>query len=99
MSAPSATTHTPGAQACDEVARPALVRAALRRFGHRHRVPIMVAGSLVTAAVLALVLEGHRHEFATALSGTAIWVLAAAALLQLVAVIVRTEAWHLCIRA
>jgi uncharacterized membrane protein YbhN (UPF0104 family) len=71
----------------------------LRRFARRQRVPILATGSLVSAALLALVLAGKRHDFATALASTAGWLLALTALLQLIALIVRTEAWHLCIRA
>ncbi|MFL5820580.1 MAG: hypothetical protein ACJ76S_07855 [Solirubrobacteraceae bacterium] len=56
-------------------------------------------GSLATAAVLALALEGRRHEFAAALAGAAAWVLAATALLQVVALLARSEAWHLSIEA
>jgi uncharacterized membrane protein YbhN (UPF0104 family) len=79
--------------------RAASVAAALRRFGRRHRVLITVAGSLVTAAALVFALEGRRHEFATALSSAAPWVLGVTALLQIVALLARTEAWHLTIEA
>jgi uncharacterized membrane protein YbhN (UPF0104 family) len=72
---------------------------ALRTFGRRHRVLITVVGSLVTAGVLALLLSGRRHEFTTALSGPAAWVLAVTALLQIVALLSRSEAWHLTIQA
>jgi uncharacterized membrane protein YbhN (UPF0104 family) len=58
-----------------------------------------VAGSLATAAVLVLLLAGRRDEFAHALSRTALWALAAAVLLQIVALLARTEAWHLTIQA
>lgn len=71
--------------------------AALRRFGRRHRVPVAVVGSLATVAVLAYVLAGQRHAFATALGQASIWVLGATVLLQVVALLARTEAWHLTI--
>jgi uncharacterized membrane protein YbhN (UPF0104 family) len=70
-----------------------------RDFGRRHRVPITVAGSLATAAVLAFVLAGRRHQFAAAVSGTPARVLAVTVLLQIVALVARSEAWHLSIRA
>ena len=54
-------------------------------------------GSLGTAGLLAFVLAGRRDEFAAALSGAAVWVLALAALLQIVALLARSEAWHLTI--
>jgi uncharacterized membrane protein YbhN (UPF0104 family) len=72
---------------------------ALRTFGRRHRAPIMVLGSLGAAAILVRVLAGRRDEFQAALTGTALWVLAVAAALQLLALLVRSEAWHLCIGA
>jgi len=58
-----------------------------------------VLGSLVTAAILAFLLAGRRDEFVAALSRTAPWVLAATALLQVVALIARSEAWHVSIEA
>jgi uncharacterized membrane protein YbhN (UPF0104 family) len=58
-----------------------------------------VVGSLATAAVLLFVLAGRRHEFAAALSAAAAWVLAVTALLQIVALVARSEAWHLTIDA
>jgi uncharacterized membrane protein YbhN (UPF0104 family) len=79
--------------------RLAEVTAGLRRFGRRHRVPITVVGSLATAAVLVLLLAGRRDEFEAALSDAAAWVLAVTALLQIVALVARSEAWHLTIEA
>ena len=65
----------------------------------RQRTAITIAGSLLTAAVLVFVLAGRRDEFETALSGVAVWVLAATVLLQAVALVSRSEAWHLSIEA
>jgi uncharacterized membrane protein YbhN (UPF0104 family) len=74
--------------------------AGLRDFGRRRRAPIAVVGSLATAALLAFLLAGQRREFAAALSsGAAAWVLAVTVLLQVVALLARSEAWHLCIQA
>lgn len=73
--------------------------AGLPDYVGRHRAPIIVVGSLATAAVLAFVLAGRWHEFAAALSRAAAWVLAATVLLQLVALLARSEAWHVCIGA
>ena len=71
----------------------------VRAFGRRRRVPITVLGSLATAAILAYVLAGRRDEFAEALSSASIWVLLVTTLLQIVALVSRTEAWHLTIEA
>jgi uncharacterized membrane protein YbhN (UPF0104 family) len=71
----------------------------LRDFGRAHRAPITVLGSLATAAVLALALAGRGHEFTAALTSAAAWVLAVTALLQVFALLARSEAWHLCIEA
>src|SRR3954470_7909157 len=71
----------------------------LRSFGRRRRAWIMVLGSLTVAFVIAHLLAGRRDEFQTALSGTALWLLGIAALLQLVALLSRSEAWHLSVSA
>ena len=68
-------------------------------FARRHRVLIMVLGSVGAAAIIARLLVGHRDEFRAAITGTALWLLALAAVLQLVALLARTEAWRVCIRA
>src|SRR4051812_38363528 len=68
-----------------------------RRFGDRHRKSITIVGAIVAAAVLVAILWGHRDEFSTALSSASIALLAAAAALQLVALLARSEAWHICI--
>jgi uncharacterized membrane protein YbhN (UPF0104 family) len=73
--------------------------ARLRDFGRRRRTLITVLGSLATAAILAFLLAGRRHEFADALSSAAWWVLAVTVLLQIVALLARSEAWHLSIGA
>lgn len=83
----------------EEAGRVAAAVAWLRAFGRRRRVPLTIVGSLTTVAVLAFVLAGRRHEFGAALSGTAAWVLAVTMLLQIVALVSRSEAWHLSIEA
>lgn len=61
--------------------------------------PITVVGALGTVALLCWVLAGRRQEFAHALSAVALWVLLLTTLLQIVALLSRSEAWHLTIRA
>jgi uncharacterized membrane protein YbhN (UPF0104 family) len=79
--------------------RLAELTAGLRDFGRRRRVPIAVVGSLATAAVLAVLLAGRRHEFTAAISDATAWVLSVTVLLQIVALLARSEAWHLTIQA
>jgi len=73
--------------------------ADLRAFGRRHRAPIAIVASLATAAVLALALAGRRDEFVAAISEAEVWLLAVTALLQVLALLARSEAWHLTIEA
>jgi hypothetical protein len=73
--------------------------AGLRGFAGRHRTAIAVAGSLASAAALAFVLAGRRDEFEEALSSASLWVLGVSVLLQIVALVSRSEAWHLTIEA
>jgi uncharacterized membrane protein YbhN (UPF0104 family) len=68
-------------------------------FGRRRRTALTVVGSLVTAAILVLLLAGRRDEFTAALSSAAVWVIAVTTLLQIVALVARSEAWHLTIEA
>jgi uncharacterized membrane protein YbhN (UPF0104 family) len=75
------------------------VAAGLRGFGRRHRALITVVGSLATAAALALVLADRGDEFVAALSDAELWLLGVTALLQIVALLARSEAWHLTIEA
>jgi len=84
----------------DGAGRLARMPAGFRDFARRRRTPIAIVGSLATAALLAFLLAGHRQEFAAALSsGAAAWVLAVTVLLQVVALLMRSEAWHVCIQA
>jgi uncharacterized membrane protein YbhN (UPF0104 family) len=73
--------------------------ARVREFGRRRRTLVAVVGSLLTAALLVLVLAGRRDEFAAAISDASAWVLAVTVLLQIVALLARSEAWHLTIQA
>ena len=68
-------------------------------FARRHRVLLTVLGSLATAALLVWLLAGQRDEFEAALSSAPVWVLVLTALLQVVALVSRSEAWHLTITA
>jgi uncharacterized membrane protein YbhN (UPF0104 family) len=74
-------------------------RDTLRAFSRRHPVLITVAGSVGSVAILAALLAGRRDEFAAALSRATLWVVAVTVLLQIVALLARSEAWHLTIGA
>jgi uncharacterized membrane protein YbhN (UPF0104 family) len=63
------------------------------------RAVLTVAGSVGTAALLAYLLSGRREEFTSAFTSAAVPVLVAAAALQIVALVARSEAWHLTIQA
>ena len=73
--------------------------ARARAAARRHRGWTTVVGSLAVAAVLVWLLAGRRQEFADALARAGLLVLAATALLQIVALVARSEAWHLTIGA
>ncbi len=70
-----------------------------RRLARRRRALLTVVVSVAVAAALVLLLSGRRHEFADALSSAPLWVLAVTALLQIMALVSRSEAWHLTIGA
>jgi uncharacterized membrane protein YbhN (UPF0104 family) len=71
----------------------------LRAFVRRRRTLLTIVGSLLTAAILVVLLAGRRDEFGEALSSAPVWVLGVTALLQIVALVSRSEAWHLTIEA
>jgi uncharacterized membrane protein YbhN (UPF0104 family) len=80
------------------VARDRLI-PRLRAFVRRRRTLLTIVGSLLTAAILVVLLAGRRDEFGEALSSAPAWVLGVTALLQIVALVSRSEAWHLTIEA
>jgi uncharacterized membrane protein YbhN (UPF0104 family) len=69
------------------------------RAFNRRRALITIVGSLAGAAVIVFLLAGRRDQFVEALRGTAGWVIVATALLQIVALVARSEAWHVSIEA
>ena len=75
------------------------VIAGLQRFARRHRVAVAIAGALASVLLLGLLLAARREGLASALSGAPWWTLTLAAALQVVALLARTEAWHLTIQA
>jgi uncharacterized membrane protein YbhN (UPF0104 family) len=75
------------------------VIAGLQRFARRHRLLVGVVGALASAALLGALLAARRGELAKALTSAPWWTLTLAALLQVVALLARTEAWHTTIAA
>ena len=73
--------------------------SALRGFGRRHRILVAVAGVGLTTGLLVYALNGRRHEFATAVSAAPWWVLIVTVLLHVMALLARSEAWHVTIEA
>jgi uncharacterized membrane protein YbhN (UPF0104 family) len=69
------------------------------RGTNRRGALITIVGSLAAAAVIVFLLAGKRDQFVEALRGTAGWVIAVTALLQIVALVGRSEAWHVSIEA
>jgi uncharacterized membrane protein YbhN (UPF0104 family) len=65
----------------------------------RRRIAISVGGALVVGALLAYVLAGRGAQFSAALRTAPITLLALSVLLQIGALLARTEAWTICVRA
>jgi uncharacterized membrane protein YbhN (UPF0104 family) len=60
---------------------------------------LAVAATLAACAALAAALAAHSHDFTAALRSAPLGVLGVVAVLQLVALLSRTEAWYVCVRA
>jgi uncharacterized membrane protein YbhN (UPF0104 family) len=58
-----------------------------------------VTGALAAVGVLTVLLAGQSAQFGAALGAAPLWVLGLAAGLQLVALVARSEAWHVCVDA
>jgi uncharacterized membrane protein YbhN (UPF0104 family) len=65
----------------------------------RRRVVLSIVGALAVTGVLAFVLVGRGGEFTRALHSAPASLLLLAALLQIVALLARSEAWNVCVRA
>jgi uncharacterized membrane protein YbhN (UPF0104 family) len=65
----------------------------------RRSIALTFAGALVVAGALVWALAGKRDEFAQALDAAPIWLLLLAAVLQIVALVSRSEAWHASVGA
>lgn len=65
----------------------------------RRRVALSVLGALAVTAALGFVLAGRRAQFTAALGAAPVSLLTLAALLQVTALLARSEAWHVCVGA
>jgi uncharacterized membrane protein YbhN (UPF0104 family) len=65
----------------------------------RRRGVLSLLGFLIVTGILVAELAGRRHQFTSALHAAPFWLLAIAALLAVVALLARTEAWYLCVGA
>jgi uncharacterized membrane protein YbhN (UPF0104 family) len=64
-----------------------------------HPVAVTIIGSIVVAVALAAGLWGKRHDFVAAFSSASAAVLAGSVVLQLAWLVLRSEAWHVCVDA
>jgi uncharacterized membrane protein YbhN (UPF0104 family) len=60
---------------------------------------LSILGTVVVAVVIAGVLAGRRGQFTAALNTAPIWILLLTIVLQIVALLSRTEAWFVCVKA
>jgi uncharacterized membrane protein YbhN (UPF0104 family) len=65
----------------------------------RRRFVVSVFGALAVTAVLGFVLARRRGQFTAALHTAPVSLLALAAALQILALLARSEAWNVCVRA
>jgi Lysylphosphatidylglycerol synthase TM region len=75
------------------------VAGDLRLSTFRRRIALSVLGALVVSAALAFVLAGQAGKFSLALRTAPTSLLVIAVLLQIFALLARSEAWNICVRA
>jgi hypothetical protein len=75
------------------------VLTAARRMCRRHRSTVTVSVSVAATLVLAFLLVRRGDELETGVTGAPLAIIAAAVSLQLLALVSRSEAWHVCVRA
>jgi uncharacterized membrane protein YbhN (UPF0104 family) len=65
----------------------------------RHPTAVTVVGSLVVAAALVVGLWNKREDFVEAFTSASLAVLGASVALQVIWLVARSEAWHVCVGA
>jgi uncharacterized membrane protein YbhN (UPF0104 family) len=71
----------------------------LRFSSFRRKVGLSVVGALVVTGALAFALAGRGGQFSAALQSAPVSLLSVAVLLQIVALLARSEAWKVCVGA
>jgi uncharacterized membrane protein YbhN (UPF0104 family) len=71
----------------------------IRGLGQAHPVLVATLGALLMLGLLGLLLAGRREQFAAALSGAPWWILTITVVIHIIALLARTEAWHVSIEA
>lgn len=71
----------------------------LRSWIRHHPLLVTVACSSVVGGALVVGLWGKRDDFASAFGAASWWILALAVLLQVIWLVARSEAWHVCVGA
>ena len=69
------------------------------RWSFRRRAALSLVGAVVVLGGLGLVLAGRRAQFVAALHTAPISLMLLAAALQVLALLARSEAWNICVRA
>jgi hypothetical protein len=70
-----------------------------RESALRLKVVVSVLGALAVTSALGFVLAGHRGQFVAALHSAPVSLLLVSVGLQIVALLSRSEAWNVCVRA
>ncbi len=70
-----------------------------RRSSLRRKMAVSIGGTLLVAALLGYVLAGRGAQFSAALRTAPVSLVALSAVLQLVGLVTRAEAWTVCVRA
>ncbi len=73
--------------------------ARFRHWFGAHPVAVTVAGSTIVAVALVIGLWSKRGDFAAAIGEASWWMLTGAIALQIVWLLARSEAWHVCVGA
>ncbi|MGO9793583.1 MAG: hypothetical protein ACLP8S_29890, partial [Solirubrobacteraceae bacterium] len=80
--------------ACDDA-----VERDFRVSSMRRRIAVSIGGAVAVAALLVYVLAGRGSQFSAALRTAPLTLVGLSVLLQIGALLTRTEAWAICVRA